>query len=99
MGNVVYEKQTIEKMINLYCQKRHRSKVLCAECELLKQYALNRLSKCPFGDDKGACSDCKVHCYKSEMRDKIRAVMRFSGLRMLFYHPTDFLKHIIKKRL
>ena len=97
MGNIAHEKQTIEKMISLYCRKRHQSKVLCPECELLKLYALNKLSKCPFGDDKGACSDCKVHCYKSDMRDRIRAVMRFSGPRMLFYYPIDFVKHIIKK--
>lgn len=57
--------RTVEKMISLYCRNKHESKVLCAECEQLKQYALQRLYKCPFGDDKRACSNCTVHCIKS----------------------------------
>ena len=30
------------------------------------------------------------------MREKIREVMRFSGPRMLFYHPTVAIRHIIE---
>jgi hypothetical protein len=38
------------------------------------------------------------------MREKIRAVMRFSGPRMIFYHPVTAVRHLIetkkeKKRL
>lgn len=29
------------------------------------------------------------------MRDQIREVMRFSGPRMLFYHPIIALRHMI----
>ena len=39
-------------------------------------------------ETKTFCSNCKVHCYKPEMRKKIRAVMRFSGPRMIFYFKT-----------
>jgi hypothetical protein len=28
------------------------------------------------------------------MREKMRAVMRFAGPRMLFYHPIDAIKHL-----
>ena len=97
MGNIAAEMRTIEKMISLYCHSKHGGKVLCAECDQLKQYALQRLSKCPFGDEKGACSNCSVHCYKINMRENIRAVMRFSGPRMILYYPMDFVKHLIKK--
>ncbi len=31
------------------------------------------------GTEKTFCANCKVHCYKPEMREKIRAVMRFFG--------------------
>lgn len=47
---------------------------------------------------------CRVHCYKPAMREKIRAVMRFSGPRMIFHHPVAAVWHVIetkreKKRL
>lgn len=40
----------------------------------------------------------------SEMREKIRAIMRFSGPRMMFHHPVAAVRHLIetkkeKKRL
>jgi hypothetical protein len=34
-----------------------------------------------------------VHCYKPVMRDKVRGVMRFSGLRMIYKHPVLSLLH------
>ena len=54
--------------------------------------------------EKENCSNCKVHCYKPEMREKIRAVMRFSGPRMIFRHPVTAVHHVLevkkeKKRL
>ena len=39
-------------------------------------------------ESKTFCSNCRVHCYCPDMREKIRMVMRFSGPRMLFYHPV-----------
>lgn len=96
MAKISSEKTTVERMINLYCRKKHGSKVLCPECEELKVYALKRLDKCTFGDDKPACKACKVHCYKPEKRDKIREIMRFSGPRMLLYHPFELIRHQFK---
>jgi len=60
--------------------------------------AIERLSKCPFGDDKGKCANCSIHCYKPDLRQKIKAVMRFSGPRMFLYHPIDLIRHFIKKQ-
>lgn len=99
------EKQMVFFMIALYCKKHHRmKKALCPECEALRQYAMQRSDKCPFMESKTFCSNCRVHCYKPEMREKIRQVMRFSGPRMLFHHPVAALRHVIaakreKKRL
>lgn len=89
------EKETVSLMIDLYCRKKHRSgKELCPECAKLKTYALERCDKCPFMETKTFCSNCKVHCYKPEMREKIRQVMAFSGPRMIFYHPVMALRHV-----
>ncbi len=92
------EKRIVTEMIRLYCRKNHHSKTLCAECKALAEYASQRSDKCPFMETKTFCSNCKVHCYKPEMREKIRAVMRFSGPRMIFYHPVMAVRHVIEAR-
>lgn len=93
------EKETVALMIKLYCGKKHGTKKkLCAECEALSQYAMQRSDKCPFMQTKTFCSNCRVHCYKPEMREKIREVMRFSGPRMIFYHPVMAVRHLIESK-
>lgn len=99
------EKQTVSFMIALYCRKNHGTKNgLCEECSELDRYAKERSDKCPFMETKTFCSNCKVHCYKPAMREKIRQIMRFSGPRMIMYHPIMAFRHVIetkkeKKRL
>lgn len=86
-------------MIRLYCKKCHGTKTgLCPECKALAEYACDRSNKCPFMDNKTFCSNCKVHCYKPEMRNRIRQVMRFSGPRMIFHHPVMAMQHLISSR-
>ena len=93
------EKETVSEMIRLYCKKQHGTKQgLCPECASLEEYARLRSDKCPFIETKTFCSNCKVHCYKSEMREKIRTVMRFSGPRMLFVHPIMAIRHVIESK-
>lgn len=92
------EKETVSLMIQLYCRKNHGGKGLCPDCAALDAYARQRSDRCPFMETKTFCSNCKVHCYKPEMRDKIRAVMRFSGPRMLLYHPVMALRHVIETK-
>lgn len=90
------EKQLVSQMIALYCKKQHGGKSICPDCAALDAYARQRSDKCPFMETKTFCSNCKVHCYKPEMREKIRAVMRFSGPRMLFHHPVIAIRHMIE---
>lgn len=93
------EKETVSLMIRLYCRKKHGAKkTLCPDCEALLQYATLRSDKCPFMETKTFCSNCRVHCYKPEMREKIRKVMRFSGPRMIFYHPVMAIRHVIESK-
>lgn len=89
------EKSTVEFMIGIYCHKKHKTPKdsLCPECRELADYAKARVDHCPHMEDKTFCSSCKTHCYKPEMREKIRAVMRFSGPRMIFYCPKLMFKH------
>ena len=93
------EKQVVSLMIQLYCKKNHNTKgELCDDCRKLEEYARLRSEKCPFMETKTFCSNCKVHCYKPDMREKIRAVMRFSGPRMIFHHPVMAISHVIESR-
>ena len=90
------EKEIVSLMIQLYCRKIHGThNGLCPACEALNDYARERSDKCPFMENKTFCSNCKVHCYKPEMREEIRKVMRFSGPRMIFYHPFMAMRHMI----
>lgn len=99
------EKKMVSQMIALYCKKQHHTQGhLCQDCAALREYACQRSDKCPFMETKIFCSNCRVHCYKPKMREKIRAVMRFSGPRMIFHHPVMAARHLIetkkeKKRL
>ena len=92
------ERKVVDLMINLYCKKKHKNKCLCGECKDLKEYVHFRLSKCPFGENKTFCSNCKSHCYKPFYREKIKEVMRFSGPRMILYHPILAIKHVVESK-
>lgn len=91
------EKRIVGLMIKLYCGKNHGYRDnLCPECTGLNNYAILRINQCPFTETKTFCSNCRVHCYKPEMREKIRNVMRFSGPRMIFHHPVMAVRHVLE---
>ena len=72
------EKRMVQEMVALYCRKKHGGqKRLCPECAALAEYAGQRSDRCPFMETKTFCSNCSVHCYRPDMREKIRAVMRW----------------------
>ena len=89
------EKQVVAQMIRLYCRKQHHQSDLCPDCRKILSYAADRSDRCPFMESKTFCSNCKVHCYRPEMREKIREIMRFSGPRMLLYHPVLAVSHMV----
>ncbi len=96
MASIEKEQHIIEIMIRLYCRKKFRSSTLTPECETLLAYARQRLARCRFGDRKPACQRCPVHCYRKDMREQMRRVMRWCGPRMLLYHPLITLRHYIR---
>lgn len=97
MTAIEREKQTVERMIRLYCRRKEGYADLCGDCRDLLIYAQQRLDRCRFGDQKTTCSRCPVHCYKPDHRERIRAVMRYAGPRMLWYHPWAALRHLFGK--
>ena len=89
------EKEMVSQMIALYCRKHHGGKGgLCPQCRALEEYARARSDKCPFMEEKTFCSNCKVHCYRKDMAQQIRQVMRYAGPRMLLHHPILALRHV-----
>jgi hypothetical protein len=66
---------------------------LCPECTKLLHHALVKRSHCPY-DPKPACKHCPTHCYAKDYRQKIRAVMRFSGRRLLLSGRLDYFFHL-----
>jgi len=98
MKRLEKEQKTIGIMIRIFCDAHHGtgSELLCPECTELLDYAKERLNKCPFGENKGACSKCKIHCYKPGMRKQITDVMRFSGPKMVTKHPFLAIEHLLR---
>ncbi len=96
------EKRMVSEMIALYCRKRHGGgaggRGLCPACAELDAYARARSDRCPFMETKAFCSNCRVHCYRPEMRERIREVMRFAGPRMIFHHPVAAIRHVVETR-
>lgn len=93
---IAREKKTVAAMIAMYCRDRHGGGPrLCRECAELLDYARGRLDNCPFGEEKPACAKCAVHCYRRAERERITAVMRYSGPRMLTRHPILALRHLL----
>lgn len=93
------EKQVVGLMIRLYCYKKYgKRQGLCPQCQELYDYACRRSDCCPFMETKTFCSNCKVHCYRADMRQEIRKVMAFSGPRMLFCHPVIAIRHLVETR-
>ena len=104
------EKKVVALMIRMYCRRHcrqqgrtdktdahHTTHGLCPECAALLDYALRRLDSCRFGNDKPSCRKCPVHCYRADMRERIRTVMRWAGPRMIFHHPLAATKHLLRE--
>ena len=89
------EKDMLYKMISLYCRIKHRQTrgELCPDCAKVLEYAHDRCDNCPHMADKVSCRRCGTPCYKPDMREKIRAVMSWSGPRIILYHPITVIRH------
>lgn len=90
------ELRVIAQMVGLYCRSVHGTRQgLCAECAALLDYAAKRIEHCPLGDRKTSCRKCTIHCYRPDMRDHVRSVMRYAGPRMILHHPLAAIRHLL----
>lgn len=98
MSRIEKEKHIITVMIKLYCRKKHKCKIeLCPECKTLDEYAQKRLDHCRHGENKTFCAHCPTQCYQKKYKEQMKEVMRFSGPRMILYHPVEVIKHTLHK--
>lgn len=91
------ELKTIRAMVEIYCRDRHQpaTEQPCAQCRELLAYAGKRLALCPYQHRKPTCGKCPIHCYKRDMRTRVREVMRHSGPKMIRHHPLLALRHLL----
>ncbi len=94
-----HERRIVADMIALYCRKKHSTRELCDDCRVLTEYADCRTLACPKMAEKTFCSQCKSHCYRQDMRERIREVMRFAGPRIILHHPIAALRHLYYSKL
>ena len=93
---ITRDKKTIESMMHIYCRNVHGPAAdMCTDCRELLSYAMKRLEKCPFQAKKTTCANCRVHCYRPSMREKMKQVMRYAGPRMTYRHPFLALLHFL----
>ena len=95
MSRIENEKAVVAKMIRLYYRRKLGLLEPSTEEMELLSYAERRLTHCKFGEQKPACKRCPIHCYRSDMRAKIREVMRWAGPRMLLYDPIAAIRHLL----
>lgn len=101
------EKKTISQMIAMHCAGNHSADTrteqafcgerVCPACAELDAYAVLRTQRCRKMDVKTSCEECGNRCYAPEMREKIRAAMRYSGPRMITKHPIAAVRHLLGK--
>lgn len=94
MNRIERDQHTIRLMIDLYCRHRLGLAETPADYHALADYACRRLKGCPWGESKPACKDCPHHCYAPDKREMMRAIMRWTGPRMLFYSPRATFRHL-----
>jgi hypothetical protein len=65
---------------------------LCDDCRKLLNHGIAKLLQCTY-DPKPMCKKCRTHCYAPGYRERIREVMRFSGLYLVKHGRLDLMLH------
>ena len=66
--------------------------LLGQDCQKLLNHGIAKLLQCPY-DPKPMCKKCQTHCYAPGYREKMREVMRFSGLYLVRHGRFDLVFH------
>ena len=71
------------------------SLALCPGCTRLLRYGLTMRLRCPH-ELKPLCKKCPNPCYKPDYRERIREVMKFSGMHLVKRGRIDLLWHYFR---
>ncbi|MGC9327991.1 MAG: nitrous oxide-stimulated promoter family protein [Candidatus Hinthialibacter sp.] len=95
--SVEKNRKILEEFVHIYCRNHHSRHTehnsendLCEECVDLLDYARRRLLACPY-DPKPKCKHCPTHCYRPHYREKMKAIMRYSGMYFVKRGRIDWL--------
>ncbi len=69
-----------------------REILLCPDCTRLLTYGLTMRLRCPH-DPKPMCKKCETQCYKGDYKERIREIMKFSGMYLIKHGRVDLLYH------
>ena len=69
--------------------------LVCRECKQLLAYGIGMRLACPH-DPKPMCKKCESQCYKGEYKEKIREIMKFSGMYLVKHGRVDLLYHYFR---
>lgn len=69
-----------------------RTAMLCQDCQKLLTHGIAKLLQCPY-DPKPMCKKCQTHCYAPGYRERMREVMKFSGLYLVKHGRFDMMLH------
>ncbi|RLC68416.1 MAG: nitrous oxide-stimulated promoter family protein [Chloroflexi bacterium] len=67
-----------------------RPLLLCSDCRKLLSHGIVKLLQCPY-DPRPMCKKCETPCYAPDYRERMREVMRFSGLYLAKRGRLDML--------
>jgi len=97
----------IAKFVEVYCAGKHAGLVrqsfllpgelgerrMCAECVEFMTYAIAKRLKCPLEAEKPSCKHCRIHCYGTAQREKVREIMGYAGRRLMLRGRLDYVWH------
>ncbi|OGT97669.1 MAG: hypothetical protein A2079_05680 [Geobacteraceae bacterium GWC2_48_7] len=97
----------IGKFVEVYCIGKHGDtarklfilpggageRIFCQECFSFMEYAIAKRMKCPLETEKPSCKHCRIHCYASEQREKVREIMGYAGRKLMLRGRLDYIWH------
>lgn len=88
----------VVQMVDIYCSgNKHKldENGKCADCDLLLRYSKSRTDRCPYINETLFCSNCPTPCYRPDMKERMRDLMKYAGPRLFFKRPFTVIWHMI----
>lgn len=77
-----------------HCALGEQELILCPDCAKLLKHGTAKLLLCSL-DPKPMCKKCETHCYAPAYRERIREVMKFSGIYLVKHGRLDLIAHYL----